>query len=195
VIERYLRDLEAELLRARVPARRRRRLLAEVEDHLRSDPEGVVRCGDPAELARRYANEVRDRALPASFVLLAATLAFVLPLYGIPENTLPPAPPEGLPAHLHVLLDAALGAFVLALATSVVAVLARGVRPLAMGVSVTSLVVSSALGLAAAVQWPTARPLTYALALPAAVVTVGAALASLAWAAWPSSRPIATSRT
>jgi hypothetical protein len=195
VIERYLRDLEAELRRTRVPVHRRRRLLVEVEDHLRSDSESVERFGDPAELAQRYAAELRGRALPASLVLLGATVAYVLPLYAIPENTLPPAPPDGLPGHLRVLQDAALALFALAVAASVMAVVAKRVRPWAMAVSVGALLACSGVALAASVQWPTARPLTYALAVPAALGMVAVAVASLAWAGWPFSRPIVTSRT
>jgi hypothetical protein len=196
VIEPYLCELDAELRGAHVPARRRARLLAEVEDHLRTDPESLARFGEPAELAEGYAAEVRERrGLPASLVLLAATISFVLPLYAIPENTLPPAPAAGLPTHLHVLLDGALAALALAVAASVVAVLAKRVRPWAMAASVTSLAICSGFGLAAAALWPTARPLTYALAVPSATAVLAVAVASLAWAAWPFSRRIAISQT
>jgi hypothetical protein len=76
----------------------RRRVLAEVEDHLREsaaehgEEETLARFGPPAEVARGFATRGAERAalVPALAVLLAAG-AFVL-AYGATENVLPPAP-------------------------------------------------------------------------------------------------------
>ena len=76
----------------------RRRVLAEVEDHLREsaaehgDEEAIARFGAPADVARGFATRGAERAalVPALAVLLAAA-AFVL-AYGATENSLPPAP-------------------------------------------------------------------------------------------------------
>ena len=72
----YVRALEEALRRQRLP---RRRLLLEVEAHLRDlEPESgethaVERFGTPEELARRYAEVIRPRV--ARRILLAGTVA------------------------------------------------------------------------------------------------------------------------
>jgi hypothetical protein len=58
VIEAYLDELSAQLGRLRVRGRRRRRIVAETEDHLRSDPGATERFGDPAEIAQAFANDL-----------------------------------------------------------------------------------------------------------------------------------------
>jgi hypothetical protein len=76
----------------------RRRVLAEVEDHLREsaaehgDEEALARFGAPRDVAQGFATRASERAalVPALAVLLAAS-AFVL-AYGATENLLPPAP-------------------------------------------------------------------------------------------------------
>ncbi len=60
--EAYLDELSTELGAVGVRGRLRRRILAESEDHLRSDPEGVERFGAPAELANAFAAELGTRA-------------------------------------------------------------------------------------------------------------------------------------
>ena len=96
-----------------------------------------------------------------SLILVGATLAFVAPLYGLPENTLPPAPPQGLPAAVEWKLDWALALYLAAIALAVVALAVSWARPrlakwpawLAVG----ALAGSAALGCAAAVEWPVDR--------------------------------------
>jgi amino acid transporter len=62
VIEAYLDELSSELGNVGVRGRVRRRILAESEDHLRSDPDAVERFGAPAELANAFAAELGARA-------------------------------------------------------------------------------------------------------------------------------------
>ena len=54
---RWLDQLDLELRRARVPASRRRRIIAEFADHLASEPGSEDRLGSPAALARLFADE------------------------------------------------------------------------------------------------------------------------------------------
>jgi hypothetical protein len=71
----WLEELRRELDEAGLPARRRARIGAELEDHLRCDPTAEERLGDPRELARRFADEVGTsltrRAVFGVFVALA----------------------------------------------------------------------------------------------------------------------------
>jgi hypothetical protein len=101
-IERYLGELER-----RLPRLGRRRILAEVEEHLRdlagrheaggrsaaaAEAAATQDFGDVALLARELAAEravVETRA--ASLLALGAVSFFVFPLYVVPENTLPAA--------------------------------------------------------------------------------------------------------
>jgi len=62
VIDAYLDALSSELGNVGVRGRLRRRILAESEDHLRSDPDAVERFGAPAELANAFAAELGTRA-------------------------------------------------------------------------------------------------------------------------------------
>lgn len=55
----YLNDLDSELLRAGIPARRRRRILTEFTDHLAEDP--AAELGAPEDLARQFADELGTR--------------------------------------------------------------------------------------------------------------------------------------
>lgn len=128
-IERYLLELER-----RLPRVRRRRFLAEAEEHLRDSVERHRAAGLSPEAAeeaaladfgtfdavagrfRAEAAGVETRV--ASSLVLAAALLFVLPLYVIPENTLPPAAWMAKPREILVLQTASvvlwLGALALA---------------------------------------------------------------------------------
>lgn len=80
-MDAYLRTLRAELRRLGVPAWRRRRILAEAEDHLRSDTDAVARFGDARAVAQHCADELgggaaRRVSLGAFAVLAVAGLAF-----------------------------------------------------------------------------------------------------------------------
>jgi HAAS len=196
--DRYLDELERELRRHRVPARRRRRFLAEAADHIACGPDAVAAFGDPERLAQQVAAvEQPRRTRLLSLILVGTILAFVAPLYGIPENTLPPAPPRGLPAAVEWKVDWALALYLAAIALAVVTFAVSWARPrlakwpawLAVG----ALAASAALGSAAAFEWPVGGnvalasvvPFAFALVCLAAFAT--ARLASAAWRPPPSS--------
>jgi hypothetical protein len=71
----WLDDLRHELAVARISGGRRRRIIAELDDHLRCDPSAADRLGDPSALARRFADELGTalsrRAAFAVFLALA----------------------------------------------------------------------------------------------------------------------------
>jgi hypothetical protein len=54
----WTQQLAAELDGRGIPARRRRAILLEIEDHIACDPAGVSRLGDPRELAAEFADEL-----------------------------------------------------------------------------------------------------------------------------------------
>ena len=73
--------LDRELAALGVPARRRRRIRLELEDHLACDPEADL--GDPVELARRFADELGTAyARRAGFMVFVA-LVPVAVLFGL----------------------------------------------------------------------------------------------------------------
>lgn|GEM_PF-2089083 len=75
----YDQQLERELERVGITGRLRARILAEVEDHFECDPDAQL--GEPAALARRFADELGSRrALRAAFGAFAA-LALVGALF------------------------------------------------------------------------------------------------------------------
>ena len=101
-IDEYLTELESV-----VPRRHRRRFLEEAESHLRdaasryehrgltpdAAEEAAVRdFGAPRVVAARLVADGARRELRAATAVIAVlAMLFVVPLYGIPENTLPPA--------------------------------------------------------------------------------------------------------
>ncbi len=74
LIEAYLQDLSRELAEVGIRGRLRSRILAESEDHLRSDPDGVGRFGSPRDVANTFASELgartSRRAAVGAFVAL-----------------------------------------------------------------------------------------------------------------------------
>jgi hypothetical protein len=68
----WLDELERELRQARIPASRRRRILAEVADHLACDPAAEARLGESATLAWQFSDE-----LGTAFARRAAFAAFL----------------------------------------------------------------------------------------------------------------------
>jgi hypothetical protein len=87
----WLDDLRRELEAARIPTRRRTRILAELDDHLHCDPTAVDRLGDPALLARRFADETGTAlARRAGFGIFLALAPFGL-LFGALAALLGPA--------------------------------------------------------------------------------------------------------
>jgi hypothetical protein len=115
----------------------------------------------------------------------------VLPLYGIPENTLPPAPWDERPAHLTWKLYVSVSAFAIAVPLALFAVVAAWLRlrrttRVALALAGMSFVVSALVGAIGTVQWAQAVPgseTTLLLSLGATAVLGSVAVASLASAA------------
>jgi hypothetical protein len=165
-IESYLAALEREL-DARGPLRRR--ILTEVEDHLREsarergEDEAVRRFGPPVEVARRFRLRVALSSLRGAAAVLAAAVVSVPLLYPIPENVLPPAPwPEGqMPGHLEWKQDAII-ALLLVASAAAAAALAALRRPLVLAVAAVSAFAAvgamTALAVMLGFEWMAAVP-------------------------------------
>jgi hypothetical protein len=206
VIADYLRELER-----RLPETRRRRLLQEAEAHLRDsaasyeaqglDPvaaeAAAVKAFGPVDVvARAFAAEAAAHATRRAAILAVGALAsLVLPVYGIPENTLPPAPWVDKPVHLAVQQSLALGLVALALGGALAGAVAAFTRraqltapllALAAALGGATLLVSAAL----AIQWDRAAPETPLLALLALLLPFAAAAVAVAGAAamWAGDR-------
>jgi hypothetical protein len=185
VIERYLVDLRAQLAFHGVRRRRAERAVAEARDHLlelaaeHGDEEAVDRFGPAEAIAVGVARSRQPVVLfRASLVVLGAIALFVLPLYGIPENTLPPAPWDERPDYLTWKLyvaNGALGAAFLATAIAVGAAWRRrsSAALVCLGLAGGSLAVGASVGLIAAVQWAQAVPGSGRTLVLTAVATVG----------------------
>ena len=182
--ERYVRELESRLPFA---LGLRTRAVAEVREHLRDGgDEALARFGPVDELAAELSHELRVRAAArASWLVPALLPLFVLPLYVVPENTLPPAPWETKPDYLAWKQHVALSAFLVALAFGACAlVLGRLIPRLAVVpllCSIVALGVAALLSSIVAVQWIEAVPGTSAPTMYA-VIAVSAALLLLAGA-------------
>ena len=97
----YLDDLSRELARRGIRGATRRRILDEVDDHLRSEPDAHERFGSPAAIANEFAAELGSHASRrAAFVGFAAlavagavyAAAFVSQAFAnAPSETLAPA--------------------------------------------------------------------------------------------------------
>jgi len=83
VIEEYLDELGRELGRVGIRGRVRRRVLAESEDHLRSDVEALERFGSPAALANQFAAELGAQSSRRATVSAFAALAAAGVVYGV----------------------------------------------------------------------------------------------------------------
>ena len=198
LIDSYLTELAVELDFHGVGHRRAARILAEAHDHLlelaveHGEEEAVERFGPARQLAAEAAVAARPAVLFRSTLVFAAALAlFVLPLYGIPENTLPPAPWDERPAHLTWKLYVSVGAFAVAVPLALLAVAAAWLRLrrmtlVALTLAGSSLAVSAVVGAVGAVQWAQAVPgsgTTLLLSLGTTVFLGTVAAASLASAA------------
>lgn len=198
MIERYLTDLAAELAFHGLGRRRAARIRAEARDHLlelaaeHGEEEAVSRFGPARQLAIESARVVQPVVLFRSTLVFAAALAlFVLPLYGIPENTLPPAPWDERPAHLTWKLYVSVGAFAIAMPLALIAVAAAWLRLrrttlVVLALAGASLAISAVVGAVGAIQWAQAVPgsgTTLLLTLAATAFLGSAAAASLASAA------------
>jgi hypothetical protein len=198
LIDLYLTDLAAELAFHGVGRRRAARILAEARDHLleladeHGEEEAVERFGSARRLAIEAARAAQPVILIRSTLVFASALAlFVLPLYGIPENTLPAAPWDERPAYLTWKLYVSLGAFVIAVPLALTAIVAawrrlRRTTLVALALAGTSLAVSAVVGAVGAVQWAQAVPgsgTTLILSLGTTAFLSSVAAASLASAA------------
>ena len=198
LIDSYLTELAVELDFHGVGNRRAARILAEARDHLlelaveHGEEEAVERFGPARQLAAEAARAARPVVLFRSTLVFAAALAlFVLPLYGIPENTLPPAPWDERPAQLTWKLYVSVGAFGVAVPLALLAVAAAWLRLrrttlVALTLAGSALAVSAAVGAVGAVQWAQAVPgsrTTLLLSLGTTVFLGTVAAASLASAA------------
>jgi len=159
--ERYVRELERRLPFA---LGLRRRALAEIREHLREGgDEALARFGPVEELADELARELRARvAVRASWLIPTLVAVFVFPFYVVPENTLPPAPWDVKPEYLAWKQQLAAGAWLVALAFAVAALVVGRVKPRLvvwplLG-SVSTLAVAVAFGSIVAVQWLDAVP-------------------------------------
>ena len=195
VIERYLLDLAAQLAFYGVSRRRAKRVVAESRDHLielaaeGDEHRAVARFGPPQTIAIEVARAVQPVVLfRSALVFLGALALFVLPLYVIPENTLPPAPWDERPDYLTWKLYVSLGAFGVALPAALIAVAAawrrrRRIALASLSLAGAALAVSAAVGAIGAIQWAQAVPgstTTLVLSLVATACLGGVAAASLA---------------
>jgi hypothetical protein len=83
VTEDFLRELGHELAAVGMRGRLRRRILAESEDHLRSDPHGAERFGSPREIANAFAAELGAQASRRAAVGAFAALAIAGAVYAV----------------------------------------------------------------------------------------------------------------
>jgi hypothetical protein len=203
-IDAYL----AELAR-RLPRLGRRRIIAEVEGHLRDstarhEAAGLARSaaeeaatrdfGDVALMARRLAAEVavrETRAAPA--LALAAIAVFVFPLYVVPENTLPPAEWATKPRDILALQVITISLWLAAGALAAVSALlawtrwSRFASPV-LQLSFGALTASVAASLILAVRWTVTVPDAIVWPLLAAPLALGCLAVCAEAAGWAHSR-------
>jgi hypothetical protein len=206
-IEQYLDELRRRLLGG---PRFLRRVLAEVEDHLRDsagavgEDQAIARMGPPRDLARDFAPQAAEAASSLAVWLLVLCLGGFVAAYVVSENTLPPAPwpsADAAPAFLRWTTTAAGWSFAAAAALAGVALVLSMMRktPTALAASCAcalALTLACAAGLAAGMhratlyddlavadRWSPLEILAgelYLLAL-ASVALGGAAWASRVW--------------
>jgi hypothetical protein len=200
-IEAYLRELGR-----RLPSTRRTRLLNEAESHLRESADALVAAGVERREAERRAIEAfgpvdlvagafaeesaRHATRRAAVITVGALALLVVPLYGIPENTLPPASWTLKPADIEWAQRLAVGLWLASLALGAAAVIAavldraRVARAALAGALAAGLASCLAAGYAA-VRWLDEVPGSAAsllLGTTAALVLLGLAALGLAWA-------------
>jgi hypothetical protein len=200
-IEAYLRELGRLL-----PSTRRSRFLREAESHLRESTDALVAAGvEPRDAERRAveafgpvdlvagafaAESARHATRRAAVITVGALALLVLPLYGIPENTLPPAEWVSKPVDIAWAQRLAVGLWLASLAFGSAAVTAalldqaRFARAGLAGALIAGLASCGAAGYAA-VRWLGEVPGSGESALlgtTAAIVLLGLATVGLAWA-------------
>jgi hypothetical protein len=97
----YVDQLSRELTRHGIHGATRRRILEEIGDHLRSEPDAEERFGSPAEIANEFAAELGSHASRRAAFVAFAALAFAGAVYAAafvsqalassPSETLAPA--------------------------------------------------------------------------------------------------------
>jgi hypothetical protein len=210
-IDAYLGEL-----RDRLPNTRRRRVLHEVGPHLRdaaaalehgglapdvAEAKAVAAFGPADVVAEEIAREVAPIAVRRAAVLVMVGLGvLVVPLYGIPQNFLPPAPWDERSAHLGALLLATFAAWALSLGLAVsAAAVSLASRPrLAVGVlGIAAVAGLASIGAAVAtiVVWWLEVPHVpigslVAFSVPATLVAAAIVLAGVGWAR--DKRPLLT---
>jgi hypothetical protein len=197
-IDAYLAELERTLSRAA-----RRRALPEIKEHLRDSAarhraagaspydaeEAATRDFGPAdEVARRIDGElaVRETRL-ASLLALGAVLAFVFPLYVIPENTLGPATWPEVPSEIVALQRASIALWLVSGALAAVSVVLAWTRwqPLAahtLLATAVTIAAATAVGSVHAIRWIQLSPTTpnwFVSAVAAAAILAACLLAAL----------------
>jgi hypothetical protein len=182
-IVRYLGELGRALPRASLL---RRRVLAEVEDHLREaarevgEEAAVAAFGDARALGRRYAPQAAARV--AALAVLAL-LAFPVLAYPVYESNLPPAPwPEGaMPGHLEWKRDAVVVLLLVALGAALAALPSLGRLLAPLVVALGALGGASLLGIVLTLEWTEAVSGTpgWLLAVPAAQLVLAGVAAGL----------------
>jgi len=102
VIEEYLRELGRELSAVGIRGRLRARILAESEDHLRSDLDGAARFGCPSVVANEFASELGARAARRAAIGAFVALGIAGAVYAVSfvgaSFAHQPAPDEWPPA-------------------------------------------------------------------------------------------------
>jgi hypothetical protein len=200
-IESYLAELGA-----RLPRIRRRRVLAEAREHLvdsaarhsaagrsahEAERAALEDFGDVDTVARRVRAEVAvHETRIASTLALAASALFVVPLYGVPENTLPPAPWMAKPVDIDVLQTIAASLWLTSLGFAAVVTASAWSRwPRLAAAALPSvslgLVAAAVTSAALVVRWFGVAQVTFAwplLAAPLALGCVGASAIAAAWA-------------
>jgi hypothetical protein len=83
----YLDELSRELAAHGIERRARSRILLEVDDHLRSDPEAQARFGSPREVANAFAAELGAQASRRSVVGAFAALGIAGAVYAVSFTT------------------------------------------------------------------------------------------------------------
>ena len=78
----WLQQLADDLTRRGIRGRDRRRIVAELRDHIACDPEGVARLGDPTALAGMFADELATARTRRSALKAFVALAFVAVVVG-----------------------------------------------------------------------------------------------------------------
>jgi O-antigen ligase len=188
VIDEYLRELRRRL--PRLPGRSR--FVAEAEMHLRAlaeehgDAEAVRRFGSTELVVARIVPELAARlSARASWVVLGATLLFVVPFYAVPENTFPPATWDSVPHEILWKHHGALGAFAVAVAAALATLAVRGrVRFGLLGIAVAALLTSVLLSAWMDAEWSTYVPgtptgIVWGLMVPLKLALAGLAVSSL----------------